>query len=321
MITSERPTDTTSGDAQPQTKTAVWFPEPKETPGLMKLAWRRFKRDRLAMVGGALMILLILMALGAPLIAEYITQFTPEKIELGSNLKAMGYRKAPEEPVHVLGTDELGRDVLTRVIYGARISLYVSFLTVLVALIIGTIIGALAGYYGGIVDNVLMRFVDIVLAIPALFLLLLIAVVFRPGVSGLALVIASLNWVTVSRLVRGEFLSLKARDFVDAARVVGSSNTRIIFRHILPNALSPIIVAATLSLGNVILTETALSYLGMGVQPPTPSWGNMLTNARQYIYRAPHLIIIPGIFIFITVLAGNLMGNGLRDALDPRLRD
>jgi peptide/nickel transport system permease protein len=154
-----------------------------------------------------------------------------------------------------------------------------------------------------------------------LFLLILIAVVFRPGVSGLALVIASLSWIGVSRLVRGEFLSLKAREYVDAARVVGAGNRRIIFRHILPNAFSPIIVAATLALGNVILIETALSFLGMGVQPPTPSWGNMLTNARQYLFRAPSLIVIPGIFIFVTVLAGNLMGNGLRDALDPRLRD
>jgi peptide/nickel transport system permease protein len=137
----------------------------------------------------------------------------------------------------------------------------------------------------------------------------------------MALVIASLSWTGVSRLVRGEFLSLKARDFVDAARVVGAGNMRLIFRHIMPNATSPIIVAATLQMGGVILTETALSFLGMGVQPPTPSWGNMLTNAQQYLYRAPHLIIIPGIFIFITVLAGNLMGNGLRDALDPRLRE
>jgi peptide/nickel transport system permease protein len=192
---------------------------------------------------------------------------------------------------------------------------------VFIALTIGTVVGAVAGYFGGSVDAILMRIVDIVYAIPGLFLLILIAVVFRPGVSGLALVIASLSWIGSSRLVRGEFLTLKERDFVDAAQVVGATNTRIIFRHVLPNAFSPVIVAATLALGNVILTETALSFLGMGVQPPTPSWGNMLTNAQQYLYTAPHLIIIPGIFIFVTVLAGNLMGNGLRDALDPRLRE
>jgi peptide/nickel transport system permease protein len=295
--------------------------EERKTPGLMTMAWQRFRRDRLAMVGGAIMIILILTAVGAPLLSKYVTHYAPQKIELGGILKPMGYQKSPDLPVHVLGTDELGRDVFTRIIYGGRVSLYISFLTVLISLTIGTLLGAVAGFYGGVIDNLLMRFVDIVYAIPGLFLLILIAVVFRPGVTGMAFVLASLNWIGVSRLVRGEFLSLKARDFVDAARVVGASNTRLIFRHILPNATSPIIVAASLAIGNVILTETALSFLGMGVQPPTPSWGNMLTNAQQYLYRAPHLIVIPGIFIFITVLAGNLMGNGLRDALDPRLRE
>jgi peptide/nickel transport system permease protein len=295
--------------------------EKRETPGFMAMAWQRFRRDKLAMVGGAIMIILILTAIGAPLLSKYVTHYTPQKIELGGILKPMGYQKSPDLPVHVLGTDELGRDVLTRIIYGGRVSLYISFLTVLVSLTIGTVLGALAGFYGGAVDTLLMRFVDIVYAIPGLFLLILISVVFRPGVTGMAFVLASLSWIGVSRLVRGEFLSLKARDFVDAARVVGAGNARLIFRHILPNATSPIIVAATLAIGNVILTETALSFLGMGVRPPTPSWGNMLTNAQQYLYRARHLIIIPGFFIFVTVLAGNLMGNGLRDALDPRLRE
>jgi peptide/nickel transport system permease protein len=295
--------------------------EMREAPGVMRLAWRRFRRDKLAMVGGFVMIVLVLSALAAPLISQHVTKFTPEQIELGGILKSPGYQKSPDLPVHYLGTDELGRDVLTRAIYGGRVSLYIAFLTVFIALTIGTVVGAVAGYFGGSVDAILMRIVDIVYAIPGLFLLILIAVVFRPGVSGLALVIASLSWIGSSRLVRGEFLTLKERDFVDAAQVVGATNTRIIFRHVLPNAFSPVIVAATLALGNVILTETALSFLGMGVQPPTPSWGNMLTNAQQYLYTAPHLIIIPGIFIFVTVLAGNLMGNGLRDALDPRLRE
>jgi peptide/nickel transport system permease protein len=293
----------------------------KETPGFLNLAWQRFRRDKLAMFGAAIMILLTLSAITAPLLSRYVTRYTPEQIELGATLKPVGYQRSPDQPAHILGTDELGRDVLTRIIYGGRVSLYVAFLTVLISLSIGTVIGAVAGYYGGAIDTLLMRFVDIVISIPALFLLILIAVVFRPGVTGLALVIASLNWTGVSRLVRGEFLSLKQRDFVDAAHTVGATNTRIIFRHILPNAFSPIIVAATLALGGVILTETALSFLGLGVQPPTPSWGNMLTNAQQYLYRAPSLVLIPGFFIFITVLAGNLMGNGLRDALDPRLKE
>lgn len=292
-----------------------------EAQGVLQMAWRRFRRDRLAMVGAGVLIVLILLALSAPLVSRHVTGLTPEQIELGATLKAPGYQRTSTSRVHWLGTDELGRDVLTRSLYGGRVSLYVSFLTVLLSLTVGTLIGAISGYYGGWADNVLMRFVDIVIAIPALFLLILIAVVFRPGVTGLALVLASISWTGVSRLVRAEFLALKRRDFVDAARVVGARPGRIIFRHILPNATSPIIVAATLSIGNVILTETALSFLGMGVQPPAPSWGNMLTNAQQYLYRAPFLIVIPGLFIFATVLAANLMGNGLRDALDPRMSD
>jgi peptide/nickel transport system permease protein len=290
------------------------------TPSLLEMAWQRFRRDKLAMAGTATLILLVALALSAPLLAHRVIGYTPEQIELSGTLKPPGYRGSADTHVHWLGTDELGRDVLARAIYGGRVSLYVSFLTVLISLTLGTVVGALAGYYGGWVDNALMRLVDIMLSIPGLFLLILISVVFRPGVTGLAFVIASLSWMGTSRLVRGEFLALKARDFVDAAKVVGARNSRIIFRHILPNASSPIIVSATLALGGVILTEAALSFLALGVQPPTPSWGNMLTNAQQYLYRAPYLIVIPGFFIFVTVLSGNLMGNGLRDALDPKMR-
>ena len=321
MTSREKPIEGVAGTARQRALAELKLWEEQETPGLMAMAWQRFRRDRLAMLGGAVIIVLVLAAVCAPLLSKYVTHYRPEQIELGGILKPLGYQKSPDLPVHVLGTDELGRDVLTRVIYGGRVSLYIAFLTVAIAITLGTIIGAVAGFYGGAVDNLLMRFVDIVYAIPSLFLLILIAVVFRPDVTGMSFVLASLSWIGVSRLVRGEFLSLKAWDFVDAARVVGVSNGRLIFRHILPNATSPIIVAATLQMGGVILTETALSFLGMGVQPPTPSWGNMLTNAQQYLYSAPHLIIIPGFFIFITVLAGNLMGNGLRDALDPRLRE
>jgi peptide/nickel transport system permease protein len=296
------------------------FHEEQQTPGLLEMAWQRFRRDRLAMAGTAILAFLVVIALVAPILSRHVIGYTPEQVALGGVLKPPGYRAATDQAVHWLGTDELGRDVLTRAIYGGRVSLYVSFLTVLISLTVGTVVGAVAGYYGGWVDIVLMRLVDIVLSIPGLFLLILISVVFRPGVTGLAFVIASLNWMGTSRLVRGEFLSLKARDFVDAATVVGARNRRIIFRHILPNATSPIIVSATLALGGVILTEAALSFLALGVQPPTPSWGNMLTNAQQYLYRAPYLIVIPGFFIFVTVLSGNLMGNGLRDALDPKMR-
>ncbi|MGB5933702.1 MAG: ABC transporter permease [Anaerolineae bacterium] len=298
---------------------AEWYAV-RESKGLWWEAWERFRRDKLALAGGAIIILLVVLALGASLFSQYVTHYAPYEQDLRSNLKRPGFQKAPEEPRHWLGTDELGRDVLTRAIYAARISLGVSGATVLIALTVGTLMGTLSGFYGGVLDAVIMRFVDIMLSIPAFFLLLFIAVVFSPGIVAFSFVIASVSWMGVSRLVRGEFLSIKARDYVDAARVVGASNARIIFRHILPNATTPLIVAATLMSGNVILIETALSYLGMGVQPPTPSWGNMLTKSAQYLYKAPFLVFIPGFFIFITVLAINLMGNGLRDALDPRLK-
>ena len=312
--------ESASSTAREKARANLRLYEEQKTPDLFEMAWGRFRQDTLAMVGSAVLIVLVLIAACAPLLSRYVTRFTPEEIELGATLKPPGYRQSETEPVHWLGTDELGRDVLTRAMYGGRVSLYVSFLTVAISLTFGTVVGACAGFYGGLIDNLLMRFVDIILSIPGLFLLILISVVFHPGVTGLAFVIASLSWMGTSRLVRGEFLALKARDFVDAAKVVGVKNSRIIFRHILPNATSPIIVAATLALGNVILTEAALSFLALGVQPPTPSWGNMLNNAQQYLYRGPFLIIIPGFFIFITVLAGNLMGNGLRDALDPKTR-
>jgi peptide/nickel transport system permease protein len=293
----------------------------RESKGLLREAWDRFRRDRLALAGGVVIILLVVLALGASLFSQYVTHYRPYSQDLRSNLKPPGFQKAPDEARHWLGTDELGRDVLTRVVYAARISLGVSGATVLIALTVGTLMGTLSGFYGGMLDALIMRFVDIMLSIPAFFLLLFIAVVFSPGILAFCFVIASVSWMGVSRLVRAEFLSIKARDYVDAARVVGASNARIIFRHILPNATTPLIVAATLMSGNVILIETALSYLGMGVQPPTPSWGNMLTKSAQYLYKAPFLVFIPGFFIFFTVLAINLMGNGLRDALDPRLRE
>jgi len=320
MIMSAEGIQNTHRQAHEKALAQLKLYEEQETPGLLEMAWQRFRRDKLAMVGSAVLIVLVLVAVSAPFLSRHVIRFTPEQVELGAPLKPPGYQKSLDQPKHWLGTDELGRDVLTRAIYGGRVSLYVSFLTVLISLTVGTIVGAVAGYYGGVVDMILMRFVDIMLSIPALFLLILISVVFHPGVTGLAFVIASLSWMGTSRLVRGEFMALKARDFVDAARVVGARNSQIIFRHILPNATSPIIVSATLALGGVILTEAALSFLALGVQPPTPSWGNMLTKAQQYLYSAPYLIVIPGFFIFITVLSGNLMGNGLRDALDPKMR-
>jgi len=294
----------------------------RKSPGLAEMAWRRFRRDRLAMAGAVALILLGLIALLATPLSENVTRYAPEKINPLFSLKPVGYQRTVDTAVNWLGTDDLGRDVLTRLMFGAQVSLLLSMLTVVLTLTIGTLSGALAGFFGGWVDAAISRVIDVLLAVPVFFLLVLITVVFRPPWWGLAIVLASVSWMTVSRLVRGEFLSIKARDYVDAARVVGSSNGRIIFRHILPNATSPIIVAATLQIGGVILAETALSYLGLGVQPPTPSWGNMLSNAQRFleIENARALIIMPGLMIFVTVLAVNLLGNGLRDALDPRLK-
>ncbi|MCW5853585.1 MAG: ABC transporter permease [Anaerolineae bacterium] len=276
--------------------------------------WRRFRRDRLAMVSAVIVLLLVLMALGADVISSTVTKHTYYEQSLLYSFEP------PFSEGYILGADELGRDVLTRAVYGARVSLSVAGLTVLIALTIGTIIGALAGYYGGLVDATLMRFVDVIISLPGLFVLILISTFFSPSVVVLACVIASLSWTGISRLVRGEVLAVKARDYIDAARAVGATNSRILVKHILPNIVNVMIVWASLSIGGIILTEAALSFLSFGIQPPVPSWGNMLTNSQQYIYHSISLVLIPGFFIFITVLTVNLMGNGLRDALDPHTK-
>ncbi|MFN8496757.1 MAG: ABC transporter permease [Anaerolineae bacterium] len=287
----------------------------RKSQGFWARGMRRFRRNKIAMAAAVVFILLVLMAIGADVISANVTH---KKYSDQSLLNAF---KPPLSPGYILGADELGRDVFTRIVYGARVSLSVAGLTVLIALTIGTLIGLLAGFYGGVADNVLMRFVDIVIALPGLFILILIATFFSPNVLVLSIVIASLSWTGISRLVRGEVMSVKGRDYVDAARAVGASNTRILWRHVLPNVINVMIVWASLTVGAIILTEAALSYLSFGIQPPVPSWGNMLSNSQQYIYRSVSLVIIPGFFIFITVLAVNLMGNGLRDALDPRAKD
>lgn len=224
-----------------------------------------------------------------------------------------------------MGTDELGRDLLTRILYGARASLSIGILAVLLAVTIGTLIGAVAGFYGRAIDNILMRFTDFMLAFPTLFLLILLTLILRSfnipelstGILPIVLVIGLLSWMTVARLVRASFLSLKEKEFVEAARCSGASDLRLIIRHILPNAISPIIVAATLRIASAIITESGLSYLGFGVQPPVPTWGNMLKNAQAQMTYAPWTAIFPGLMIFIAVIAINYVGDGLRDALDP----
>lgn len=272
--------------------------------------WEMFKRNRLAISGGIIVILLFLISF----FAYYLAPYDPTKQDLMNIL-------AEPSSAHLFGTDELGRDVLSRMIYGARISLKVGFVSVGIATTIGIFIGSISGYYGGSVDNVLMRFVDVVLCFPTFFLILTIIAILEPSIYNIMIVIGITGWTGVARLVRAEFLSLKEREFVLAAKALGVSDFRIIFRHILPNAMAPVLVSATLSVASAILTESSLSFLGIGVQPPTPSWGNILTAGKANIEIAWWLSLYPGLAILITVLGYNLLGEGIRDALDPRLKN
>jgi peptide/nickel transport system permease protein len=281
----------------------------------MGMVWRRFSQNKLSMAGLFVLILMIVIALGAGLIADHVTGFAPSDQSLREKFAGIN------EGEYLLGSDELGRDMATRLAYGARVSLSVAGLAVLAALSIGALVGLTAGFYGGWTDTVLMRLVDIILSIPTIFLLLLIASMWRVGPLALALIIASVSWVTLSRLVRGEVMAVKNRDYVDAARVVGVTNRRIMWRHILPNVAPVMIVWASLAVPGLILTEATLSYLGLGVQPPTASWGNMLTGALRNWSQSKLTVFLPGLAIYITVFAINMMGNGLRDALDPRITD
>lgn len=284
---------------------------PARSPGQM--IWRRFKRHKLAMASAVLLILLTVTALAAPLVAPY--SYQTQDLGAGRQLLPAG------TPGHLLGTDELGRDVLSRLIYGSRVSLGVGFASMTVSVVIGLVVGSIAGYYGGLVDNLLMRFTDMVLAFPALFLLIVLAAFIGPSVMTITLIIGGLSWMGVARLVRSSFLSLKQQEFSEAARALGLKDQRIMIGHIMPNAFAPVIVAATLGVAYAILYESALSYLGLGVQPPLPTWGNMLSSAQSYMLTVPLLVVFPGVAILLTVLAINFLGDGLRDALDPRLKE
>ena len=277
-------------------------------------SWERLRENRLGVAAGVLLVVLALIAVMAPILSAVLTHFQPQTIDLDSTFAQ------PGATGHILGADELGRDTLTRLIWGARVSLGVAFLTVAMSLTVGTAVGMVAGYYGGWIDDVLMRFVDMVLAIPAIFLFILMSILIRPNAITLAAIVASVGWGSVARLVRGEVLSVKQRDFILATRSIGARDSRLMFRHLLPNVLPVLIVAASLGVGQIILVEAALDFLGLGIQPPTPSWGNMLTNAQSYFFRSGWLVALPGITIFTTVLASNLFGNAVRDAFDPRLK-
>lgn len=275
-------------------------------------SWKRLRANRVGMACGVLIMVLAAIALAAPVISTYVTHF-------GYSEQDLAHIFLPPSREHWLGTDDLGRDTLTRLVYGARISLTVGFLTVALSLVVGGTVGLLAGYYGGWVDNVLMRVVDTILSIPSIFLFMLLSILLRPNAVTLSVIIALVGWGSVARLVRGEALSIKTREFITATLSIGARDVRLIIRHLLPNVLPVMIVAASLAVGQIILVEAALSYLGLGIQPPTPSWGNMLSNAQQYFYHSGYLIIFPGVCIFATVLAANIFGNAVRDAFDPRL--
>lgn len=278
-----------------------------KTSFAISVFWPRLKRNRLAMVGGGVVLLLFLISLLAP----WLTPHHPSAINAWEVLQ-------PPTWQHWFGTDELGRDVLARVLFGARISLKVGFVAVGIAVALGTAVGLTAGYYGGWPDTVLMRLVDIMLCFPTFFLILAVIAFLQPSIWIIMAVIGLTGWMGVARLVRAEVLTIREMEYILAARCIGCSDLRIILRHIMPNALSPVLVAATLGVAGAILTESALSFLGIGVQPPTPSWGNILTSGKDYIEFAWWLSLFPGLAILVTVLSYNLLGEGIRDALDPR---
>ncbi len=302
----------TMADAVPGTLVGL-RPEPEERA--LSLTWLRFRRHRLAVAGLVLLAVLVVGAVGAPAIAQYDPSVTQ-----------VSAKYQPPSLDHPLGTDGLGRDLFLRSMYAGRISLLIGLLAMALSVTTGTLVGSVAGYLGGIVDTLLMRFADIMLTLPTLFVAILLTQLLRAGlvpgldagIAPIVLVVALTSWMGIARLVRASFLSLKERDYVEAARSSGAPDGRIMVRHILPNAMSPIIVAATLRVGAAILIESGLSYLGFGVQPPLPTWGNMLQNAQSEMGFAPWTAIFPGLFILATVLAVNYVGDGLRDALDPQ---
>jgi len=293
---------------------APWEAPLRAHESMATMVWNRFRRHPGAIAGSVVLGLLILAVILAPL-----SPYDPEASDLTNRLQ-------PPSLKHPFGTDPLGRDLLTRCLYGGRISLSVGFLVVVTTMVIGVPIGAFSGFFGGWIDNVLMRITDAALSLPSLLVLILLSAILREieipffeknNVLTIALVIGSLAWMTNARLVRATFLTLREKEFVTAARCLGVSNLRIMGRHILPNTVGPIIVAATLEMGYAIMEEAGLSFLGFGIQPPTPSWGNLLSNAQVHLAKHPWLAIFPGLMIFVAIISINYIGDGLRDAFDP----
>ncbi len=292
---------------------------------LRQLTWRRFRRHKMALFGALMLALLVLYSVGGTL---FFSEQDAFDVEMSARLQAPA-------AAHPFGTDTVGRDILARTVYGGQISLLIGLTAMMVETILGVVIGAVAGYYGGFIDSILMRFTEAMFNIPQIFLLLVMAKFFGGRIPNLelfgrtfsgsvvviVLIIGITNWMYLARIVRSQFLSLKEHEFVLAARAIGTKNSEIIFRHILPNTIAPIVVSATLGVANAIVTEAYISFLGLGVQEPTATWGNMLQRANNYIdNQVPWLWFFPGLFIVLTVLSINFVGDGLRDALDPRSR-
>jgi peptide/nickel transport system permease protein len=273
------------------------------------IVWSKFARNRLASASAIVVLVLVLLAIFAPWVAPR----DPLYIDMDHKFAR------PGEAGFLLGADELGRDVLSRLLHAGRVSLAVGLMTALITVLVGSVLGALAGYYGGLIDAVIMRLVDVLLSMPTIFLLLALAAFLKPTVLAITLIIGLNSWMSVARMVRGQILSIKQQEFILAARAMGAGDRRLIFRQLLPNAIAPVLVAATLNVATAILLESSLSYLGYGIQPPTASWGNMLNNAQTYVLYAPWVAVYPGLMITLTVLSFNFAGDGLRDALDPRL--
>ena len=288
----------------------------RASAGLWSNAWYRLRRDRLTMASAVVLILLIVLSLAAPLLSEYVFQMSFERQDL-----LHAYAAPTLDPLgYVFGSDEVGRSQAVRLFYGGQVSLFVGFMATLIQLTIGVLLGLVSGYQRGRVDDIITWFITTLNSVPAIFLLIIFSALFAPGPLTLTIVIGALFWTGITNFVRGQTFALREREFVTAARTIGATGWRIMFRHILPNVLPLIFVLSAIDVGSIILTESALSYLGLGIIPPTPSWGNMLTNASTYFNRAPWLVVPPGVVIFLTVLCLYLIGDGLRDALDPRLK-
>ena len=306
---------TASGAAMLERAPTALQPELAKRPsrGLLATAARRLSRDRLTLAAAGVLVLYAVLSLGAEFLATQVFNTTPTRIDLGGAIK-------PPSAAHWLGTDDFGRDELVRVLYGARVSLLIGLSAALINLSVGAALGAIGGFYGGRVDDIIVWLINTLRAVPNLFLLILIGALFRPGPEGLALVIGLISWPGIARVMRGQMFSARERDYVVAAQAIGATNPRVIGRHLLPNVLPIALIILGQDIGAVILLESALSYLGLGVQPPTASWGNMLTSAQRFFASGVWLVLVPGFFIWSTVQALYLIADGLRDALDPRLK-